>query len=421
MNNIVALATQGYDVVIVGGGAAGFFCAAELADRAKGCRILILEKTPRLLSKVRISGGGRCNVANGEQNPFRLATHYPRGEKKLKDLFRLFSTADTIEWFRRRGVELKCEPDGRMFPATNSSATIVDCFLNEAKDHSIEIVTNEEVCDIKQTGTQLNVTTRSGSSLNSHAVVITSGGHAKASAYDFISKLGITIRSPQPSLFTFNVPDSPLRNLMGVSVSDAEVRVVGTRFVQKGALLITHWGVSGPAVIKLSAWAAEHLASSNYDFTVSINWIGSSEAEVRNTLETQRKQSPKGRVAATPVFSIPSRLWASLVTLADAGENLVWGEMPNRVLNKLVENMVNFHLPIQGKTTFKEEFVTCGGVDLAELDLQRMESKRCPHLHFAGEVLDIDGETGGFNFQAAWTTAYIAAKAVADSLKEKTR
>jgi len=402
-----------FDLIVVGGGAAGFYGAIRAAEMNPQLKILILEKSNKVLSKVRISGGGRCNVTHNCFNPVRLAAHYPRGGKQLKDLFRLHQAKDVVDWFEAKGVKLKAEEDGRMFPVTDSSETIIRCFIEEATRRKIKI----------QLATGVERIIRQEKSFLLHTpektffakyVLVAIGGNANPVVYNWIKELGHTIAPPIPSLFTFNDSQLDFRHLMGISVEHAQVRIATTKFSQAGALLITHWGLSGPAVIKLSAWAAEHLHQVNYNFTALVSWIADvSEEACRQALFEQKKRHPKQKITSNPLYALPLRLWQKLCERAEVAEHKVWGDASNKNINRLLENLVRCPFIIKGKTTFKEEFVTCGGVDLKEIDLSSLESKIAGGLFFAGEVLNIDGETGGFNFQAAWTTAYVAAKAIA--------
>lgn len=403
-----------FDLIVFGGGAAGFFGAIQAATIKPGQKILILEKSSKLLTKVRISGGGRCNVTHQSFNPFELARHYPRGEKALKSLFKLYHAKHVVEWFSERGIKLKAEMDGRMFPVTDSSQTIIDCFMREASRLKIQIESDVGASKLKVENHIFEIATQHGKKFEAKKVLIAVGGNANPQAYQWITDLGHTIVKPIPSLFTFNDNDKHFDDLMGISVPDAEVRIVGTKFSQRGPVLITHWGLSGPAVIKLSAWAADHLYQNNYQFNILLSWIGPAKEEEHRAQMMEHKQM-KGRqkIVTNPMFSLPQRLWQRLCELAEIEETKVWGELSQRNMNKLIEYIIRCPFQIKGKTTFKEEFVTCGGVDLAEIDLDTMESKLRNNLYFAGEVLNIDGETGGFNFQAAWTTATIAANGIA--------
>ena len=405
-----------FDLVVIGGGAAGFFGAIQAAEMKKGLNILILEKSPKLLAKVRISGGGRCNVTHSCFEPIALAHHYPRGEKPLKNLFQIFQAKETVAWFASKGVQLKTEEDGRMFPVTNSSQTIIDCFLEQANQFKIKIETGKAVTSIEQKDDGFNIICQHGEAITAKKILIAAGGNPNRQGYEWMANLQHTIIDPIPSLFTFNDTEKKFNDLMGVAVPAAEVRIAGTKFSQLGPVLITHWGLSGPAVIKLSAWAATYLHEKKYEFTTLVSWIGSVKEETLRAHLTQHKSKRgKQKVITNPLFLVPQRLWFKLCELSEIEETKIWAELPQKNINKLVEFLIRCPFQIKGKTTFKEEFVTCGGVDVSEIDLQTMESKKVKNLFFAGEVLNIDGETGGFNFQAAWTTAFVAAKGITRS------
>ncbi len=331
-------------------------------------------------------------------------------------MFKEYNPKHTVAWFASKGVELKIEEDGRMFPVTDSSETIIQCLLQESQRLGIRIETGFEVSSIRQMHDDPGflVTGQSGESHTCSRIVISTGGNPKAEAYSFIRDLGHSLRPPIPSLFTFNDSQKTFVDLMGVSVPNAEVRIATTKFRQSGALLITHWGLSGPCVIRLSAWAAEFLNSVKYEFNILVSWIGpAEESSVRELLLSQKVVRPKQRVTSNPLFGLPIRLWSKLCFISEVPEEKVWAEMSHRNVNKLLEALIRCPFDIRGKTTFKEEFVTCGGVDLGEVDIATMESKKVKGVFFAGEVLDVDGETGGFNFQAAWSTAFVAARSAA--------
>jgi predicted Rossmann fold flavoprotein len=401
------------DLIVIGGGAAGFFGAIQFAELNLDSSVLLIEKSTKVLSKVKISGGGRCNVTNQCQNPFELARHYPRGEKSLKSLFKIFNVSDMVAWLDARQVRLHTEEDGRMFPITNSSQTIIDCFLSEFERLNVEMKLGDEVRSVIRAKNRIQIVTETGKTFNTRSVLIAIGGNSKKDFYDVVTTAGNKIKRPIPSLFTFNDPGKSFSDLMGLSVNQAEVKIEGTKFKEVGPVLITHWGLSGPAVIKLSAWAAQYLFDQDYRFRVLINWTGNkTEGEVKEFLQHQKDKKGKQKILSNPQFSIPSRLWERLCVRSEIPDEKIWNEVSNKQLNKLLENLIRCVISIEGKTTFKEEFVTCGGVGLDEVDLDTMESKNFPGMFFAGEVLDIDGETGGFNFQAAWTTAHIAAKGI---------
>lgn len=405
-------------VAIIGGGAAGFFCAANLARLQPGYSITIFEKTAKLLAKVKVSGGGRCNVTHACFDNNLLVKNYPRGEKQLKSVFSRFNPKDTIEWFESRGVALKAEHDGRMFPETDSSETIIQCLLKEIEKYGAQVKTQTELLGISRENDQLSLQFRSnaedGETFSGlfDAVVITSGGFPKKDGYRFLSGSSHTIKEPVPSLFTINLPADPIVKLMGVSVPDAQVKIAASGYSYQGPLLITHWGFSGPAVLKLSAFAAEHFHEKNYDTKILINWVNRNEEEVRHELMGFVNNNGRTLVMTQHLYAVPKRLWEYFLTKAEIPLTRTWAETGKKQLNKLISLLTADEHQMRGKTTFKEEFVTCGGVALDEIDFKTMESRTCRGLYFAGEVLNIDGITGGFNFQAAWSTAWIAAKAV---------
>lgn len=405
-----------FDLIVIGGGAAGFFGAIQAIEINPKLRIIILEKTSKLLSKVRISGGGRCNVTHHCFEPTALSHHYPRGQKPLKSLFRKFQAKDVVNWFEERGVQLKAEEDGRMFPVTNNSQTIIDCFLRLASKFDIRIETQTAVKEIIKLADGFEVRIEGGGKFSGKKILIALGGHPNIQAYECIQGIGHSISPLIPSLFTFNDSEKKFKDLMGVSVPKGVIRIAGTKFFQEGPVLITHWGLSGPAVIKLSAWAAEYLHEQKYEITALVSWIGEVQEEtVRSFLTDYKSKHKKRKVFSYPLYELPQRLWLRMCELTEIEQEKIWDELPQRNVNKLLELMIRCPFKIKGKTTFKEEFVTCGGVDLKEINLETMESKMIKNLFFAGEVMNIDGETGGFNFQAAWTTAFIAAQNIAKS------
>lgn len=399
-----------YDLIVVGGGAAGFFGAINAAQLNSKLRILILEKTSKLLSKVKVSGGGRCNVTHECWDPVALSKHYPRGQRALKNIFYSFQATETVSWFEKQGVKLKVEADGRIFPESNNSQTIIDCFLSLTQKFGIEIKLNSEVISIEKQK-RFHLQTKSGA-YEADKILIASGGYSKPENYQWLASLGHQIIAPIPSLFTFNDSVKEFTSLMGVAVPNGEVRIAGTKFSQAGAVLITHWGLSGPAVIKLSAWAAEDLYQKNYSFIALVNWTSLNEEDIRTTLMTLKAEDKK-LVFNSAQFELPKRLWEFLCDKAGVEERKPWSDLSNKQINKLTELLFACPFNIKGKTTFKEEFVTCGGVALEEVDLQTMQSKKMPGVFFAGEALNIDGETGGFNFQSAWSTAWVAANGIA--------
>ena len=408
-------------MVVLGGGAAGFFGAIACAEAHPGVPVLLLEKSPKLLSKVRVSGGGRCNVTHACESAAQLIQHYPRGGRQLKEAFQTFGVADTIAWFAKRGVKLKTEADGRMFPTTDSSETIARALEDAARQAGVRIYTRtaaERIERLPEGGFVLTLSGEGaatlGPELRASRLLIATGGNSKSGAYDWLRELGHTIAEPVPSLFTFNVPASPLRDLPGVSVPHARVVLAGEKLQYEGPLLVTHWGVSGPAVLKLSAWGARRLHELSYHSTALISWVPTHTDETMRPWAQQfRIDNGKKQVAAHPQFGLPTRLWRTLVAEAGIGPETRWSEVPAKAQNRLLELLLRTPLQVQGKTTHKDEFVTCGGIPLAEVNFKTMESRQVPGLHFAGEVLDVDGITGGFNFQAAWTTGFLAGQAMA--------
>jgi predicted Rossmann fold flavoprotein len=399
-------------LIVVGGGAAGFFCAVNAARLHPGLQVSIFEKSNHLLSKVKISGGGRCNVTHACSSIVDMSRNYPRGGQFLKKAFHHFFVQDTIEWFASRFVSLKTESDGRMFPVTDDSSTVVDCLLKEAEDHGVEIFMGRAVTGIEKRGGRWLVQT-GAETHETDWICIAAGGFPKISQFDWISSTGHQISPPIPSLFTFNMPSSPLMKLMGVSITDVKVKISGMDFEQRGPLLITHWGLSGPCVLKLSAWAARELHDCNYHFSVLVNWLPDyHQASIKEELLAHRSLHGKQKIFGKNPFGLPVRLWDQLLCEIGIPEDQRWSELTAKDQNLLSRNLCQSVYEIKGKTTFKEEFVTAGGVRLDEVDVNRMESKLHPGLFFAGEILDLDGVTGGFNFQAAWTTAYIAAKSI---------
>lgn len=393
-------------VGIIGAGAAGYFAAIHAAQ--SGAQVSILEKTSKTLAKVKVSGGGRCNVTHDAREISKLVKNYPRGEKFLKKVFKHFSVNDTIEWFESRNVKTKTEGDGRMFPVSDSSQTIIDALEKEAETKNVTIIKSFNVQKIAKNHQGFEVSDGKRQ-LNFDRLILCSGGNPKKEGFEFIKELGHSIVAPIPSLFTFNTPTEPLRKLMGISVPNAHVRLEGTKLSYEGPLLITHWGVSGPAVLKLSAFGAEWLYDHAYQANAHIRWVAStSENDIQNQLTNFKNQHPKKKIATNPLFELPGRLWEHLTQVAEINENLLWQDIPKKQFNRMVQNLFCYIVGVKGKTTFKEEFVTAGGVELSEVDPETMESKIVKDLFFAGEVLNIDGITGGFNFQAAWSTGYLA-------------
>lgn len=400
-------------LVVVGGGAAGFFCAVNAARMDPALQVTIVEKSNKVLSKVRVSGGGRCNVTHACFDISALVQHYPRGQHFVKKAFYRFNPADTIRWFEERGVQLKTEADGRMFPVTDDSATIVDCLLREANQYGVELLLHAEVRNITTTGNGF-ILEAGNRQLHGGYLCIACGGFPKTQQFDWLRQTGHTIAAPVPSLFTFNMPGNAITALMGVSVAQATVKVKSTKLQETGPLLITHWGLSGPAVLKLSAWGARELAQLKYTFMISVNWLtGFHENSLREEWHALRQQYAAQKIGSRNPFGLPSRLWLYLLEICTINAELRWADVPAALQNRLVKTLTSQEFEVTGKTTFKDEFVTCGGINLNEIDAQTMQSKLVPGLYFAGEIMDVDGITGGFNFQHAWTSGWIAASAIA--------
>lgn len=402
-----------YDLAVVGGGAAGFFAAVNAARLQPGLRVVVLEQSNQFLAKVRISGGGRCNVTHACFDPAELVKFYPRGARELRQLFARFSTGDTVAWFEDRGVKLKAEADGRMFPVTDSSQTIIDCLLREAQKFGVELRLQHDVVALaaKDYGWQLEL--RKAEPIKTKKVLLATGGHPKLSGYEWLAGLGLKIVPPVPSLFTFNLPADPIRELMGVSVPQARIRLPEQKKEHSGPLLITHWGLSGPAIIKLSALVARELQACNYHFRVLVNWLPDEDAEgLRALFEDYRQYAGAAQIANRFEVALPQRLKLHLLQMAGIQSEQRWSEVNNKQINRLIELLLNQEFKAAGKTTFKEEFVTSGGVARDQIDFRTMECKSLPGLYIAGELLDIDALTGGFNFQAAWSAGFAVAKAM---------
>jgi predicted Rossmann fold flavoprotein len=392
----------------VGAGAAGYFAAIHASSA--GSEVTILEKTSKSLSKVKISGGGRCNVTHAAFEISQLVKNYPRGEKFLKKVFRHFAVRDTVGWFESRGVPLKTEADGRMFPITDDSQTIIDALEKEASARNVSLIFNFPVQNVAKVGDRFEVSGKAKTYVFDRLIICT-GGSPKMDGFEFIKPLVNNILNPIPSLFTFNTPNEPIRKLMGLSVPNAYVRLEGTKLAYQGPLLITHWGLSGPAVLKLSAFGADWLHEQQYVANAHIRWQADWTEDFLATQMGQFQQNhPKKKISGNPLFGLPARLWEHLVEKSEILPDLLWQNLPKKNFHKLLQNLFCYIVHIEGKTTFKEEFVTAGGVDLAEVDPETMMSRNYPNLFFAGEVLNIDGITGGFNFQAAWSTGYLAGK-----------
>jgi predicted Rossmann fold flavoprotein len=404
-------------IVIVGGGAAGFFAAIACWESRRGAEILLLEKTSQFLSKVKISGGGRCNVTHADFDAREFSRRFPRGERALISAFGKFQASDTVAWFESRSVKLKAEPDGRMFPTTDSSQTIIDCLLGEARKAGIKLETNCGVeRAIKKSGGGFELELSNGEKLTCDKLLLALGGCRTPALGQLAVSLGHTLEPPVPSLFTFHIEIPWLRELAGVSVETSEVSVHGTKLRERGALLLTHWGLSGPAILRLSAWGAREMHERNYNFPLQINWLPHlTDEELAVEFQARRKSQPAKLIVNFPIAPLPSRLWEQLVLAAGVARDTRWAALSGAAQHKLTQQLLRSEFSVTGKSLNKDEFVTCGGVRLNEINFKTMESKICSGLFFAGEVLDIDGITGGFNFQAAWTTGWIAGRALATS------
>jgi predicted Rossmann fold flavoprotein len=407
-------------LIVIGGGAAGFFCAVNAKRLNPELEVIIVEKTGKILAKVRISGGGRCNVTHECFEIPVMAKRYPRGNNLVKKSFHQFFTTDTIEWFRARGVLIRGEADGRMFPVTNSSETIIECLLREMNKQGVELFYNKEVKAIKREENRWKISFADGV-MSCDYVCVACGGYPKIGSFSWLTEPGHTIEDPVPSLFTFNMPGNPVTALMGVAVEAAQVKIPGSKLEQTGPLLITHWGMSGPAILKLSAWGAKLLAETNYQFRILVNWLpGQNEPGLREHLRSLRESSAAQKISARNPFGLPQRLWDYLLSEAGCKPEWKWGDLPSLNQNKLIISLLAKEYQVSGKTTFKEEFVTAGGINLSEIDANTMESKLLPGLYFAGEVMNVDGITGGYNFQHAWTSGFIAASEIAMAAREGT-
>lgn len=393
---------------MIGGGAAGFFAAISVKIHYPNAEVVLLEKTDKPLAKVRVSGGGRCNVTHACHGERKLAANYPRGERFLRKAFEQFAVKDTVRWFADRNVELKTEVDGRMFPTTDDSGTVISALMDEVDRLKIHLRLKCGVLGIEQLAGRFQLHLANDRVEQFDRIIVTTGGHPKPEGYTWLKTLGHSIIQPAPSLFTFNMPDDPIRELMGVVVP-ARVRIIGTDIESSGPLLITHWGMSGPAILRCSAWGARVLQEKGYNFTVQINWLsGMSEDRARQFLLEHADEFDRKQIGNANPFELPKRFWSFLLNKAGIAADSIWSAVPKKEKNRAIDLLTNDRYNVRGKTTFKEEFVTAGGISLEEVSPLTMQSTILPGLYFAGEVLDIDGITGGFNFQAAWTTGHIA-------------
>jgi predicted Rossmann fold flavoprotein len=400
---------QNFDIIIVGGGAAGFFTAINIVEKNPRLKVAILERGKEVLSKVRVSGGGRCNVTHACFEPNELVKFYPRGEKELRGPFHQFCSGDTIEWFSKHGVALKIEEDGRMFPVSNSSQTIIDCFLETSHQLGIEIRTGQSVQSIFKKENYWKIETQNENYI-AEKLILATGSNPKI--WEMLHTFGHAIVTPVPSLFTFNIKDTRIKELPGVA-AQATVKVKDSKLVATGPLLITHWGMSGPAILKLSAWGARILHDKNYQFTIYVNWLNDIEPQdAEQILKDLKQEHAKKAVSKKSPFEFPNRLWESLVLASQIEAETKWADLSKIQLQNLTNQLTNGTFQVNGKSTFKDEFVTAGGIDLKEINFKTMESKLHPTLYFAGEIVNIDAITGGFNFQNAWTSGFIVANAV---------
>lgn len=399
-------------IAIIGAGAAGCFAAANIHQQ-EGHEVMVFEKTGKALQKVKVSGGGRCNVTHACFEVPELVERYPRGKQLLRKSLYHFTPQNTIDWFGERGVPLKTETDGRMFPVTNESQTIIDCIWQEMMRNKVQVVYHKAVERIEKREAHFIIHFADKSTYEADKILIATGGYPKPEQYKWLQELGHTIQPPVPSLFTFNIPKHPITELMGVSVDNVKVKIAGTKLVESGPLLITHWGMSGPAILRTSAWAARELSERGYNFSIQVNWLYDvTDADLKEQIQYLRREQGKQIVQHKNPFSLPRRLWEYLLLQCGIKAEVRWGDLPAAAQNKLIEHLIRDTYEVKGKTTFKEEFVTCGGIVLSEIDPQTMQSRKVPGLYFAGEIMDVDGITGGFNFQNAWSSSYIAAKSM---------
>ena len=378
-------------------------------------KVTIIEKSNKLLSKVKVSGGGRCNVTHACFDIVEMSKRYPRGQHFVKKAFHQFFTTDTIQWFEERGVKLKTEEDGRMFPASDSSRTIIDCLLKEANKYHIEMLMNKEVKTINIQQSIFNIQCSGGETFEASYLCVASGGYPKSQMFGWLKDLGHSIEEPVPSLFTFNLPNHPITKLMGVSVEKAKVKIQNSKLEEEGPLLITHWGLSGPAILRLSAWGARELKIKNYELRINVSWLPEfNEQSLKERFQELRIINATQKIINKNSFSLPNRLWEFLAEKSGIKNEWRLADLPSTEQNRFIKNLCAYECEVRGKTTFKEEFVTAGGIKLSEIDPNTMMSKKVPNLYFAGEVMDVDGITGGFNFQLAWTSGFVAAKAISN-------
>ena len=403
-------------ILVIGGGAAGFFAAITSAEKPD-TQVFLYEATPHLLSKVKISGGGRCNVTHACFEPEQLVKNYPRGGRELLGAFHRFQPRDTLAWFNTRGVETKTEEDGRMFPTSDNSESIVNALMDAAQKNQVKVLVQRGVKTIQYINEKFEVELNSGEMELFDKVIIATGGNKSSGGLAIAESFGHTVIPPVPSLFTFHIQDNRLVDLTGLSVEKVKVKACGTKLITEGPLLLTHWGMSGPAILKLSAWGAREFAESNYNFTIEINWVPElNQTALSKKLNEIRIAEARKQIATFSPLPIPQRLWERLLIAAEINPTTPWAHINNQQLDKLYKQLTQAEFTVTGKSMFKDEFVTCGGVKLSEINFKTLESRKQPGLFFAGEVLDIDGVTGGFNFQSAWTTGWLAGQAASESV-----
>ena len=407
-------------LIVIGGGAAGFFCAVNSARLNPLLEVILLEKSGKLLSKVKVSGGGRCNITHACFDVAAMSRNYPRGAHFVRKSFHRFFTKETIDWFEQRGVGIKTEKDGRMFPRSDSSASVIDCLIKEAETHKVTIMNHAEVRNLSFSANRFSVTwfnhcpPQAGLvDIDADYVCVATGGYPKSSMFDWLRALGHKVEEPVPSLFTFNLPRHPITELTGISLENVRIKIKGSKLEQEGPLLITHWGFSGPAVLKLSAWGARELHRMNWEFEIIINWLpGSNEMNLKTRFSKSRQERGSQEIFNRNPFGLPQRIWQFLLNSSGIARHCRWAELPAKEQSILIKNLCQGEFSVRGKTTFREEFVTAGGVMLNEVDPNTMMSRLVSGLFFAGEVLNVDGITGGFNFQHAWTSGFIAASSI---------
>lgn len=397
-------------IAIIGAGAAGCFAAANI-PYSNTREVVLFEKTGKVLQKVKVSGGGRCNVTHACFDIPELLKRYPRGQRFLRKTLYHFTPQHTKDWFESRGVQLKAEEDGRMFPVTDDSQTIIDCLWQQVMRNKVQVRYNKSVQRIEKQGDVFTIYFADNTEYFADKVMIACGGFPKAEQYNWITALGHTVNLPVPSLFTFNMPKHPITELMGISVEEVTVKIQGTKIAERGPILITHWGMSGPVVLRCSAWGARELNEKNYDFKILVNWLADkNENDLQEEIRYIRQEQGKQLVSNKNPFGLPKRLWEYMLQQCGVNDTARWGELPAAAQNKLIKTLVADEYHVSGKTTFKEEFVTSGGVTLSEINPQTLESRVVPGLYFGGEIIDVDGITGGFNFQNAWSSGFIAAE-----------